>query len=235
MLSALAYRTFCYKIFNRLINHDDTISEEKLKDHVKQTDIAWKQRNDRRSFLNLPTLPPSRPASPTNSEIEREAKEAKEKEEKEAKEKKEKEKASKIEAENVKKKKSLKKKIIRLMSFKKKKDITIVPLINTVHVISPNIPDSHATPILDPVDIYCDEISIFSRAYDEGTYRPSLPYRYISEEASREKSNDEEKYDEKSDPSKEDCEKEELAYDKEKISFHDRSTYIYLNIAYCVC
>ncbi|KAG2236563.1 hypothetical protein INT48_000863, partial [Thamnidium elegans] len=206
MLSALAYRNFCYKIFNKLINHDDTIPEENLKDHVKQTDIAWKQRNNRRVFLNLPTLPESRPVSPTNSEIEREEAE---------KAREEKEKTKKAEAENTKKKKSFKKKIVHLMSFKKKKDITtIAHLTNTTYVPSPKPPIQYVT----PRDVYCDEKTLFSWAYDEGTYKSSSTYKYISQENNA----SEEKYDEKSNPSKEDCENEEPSYDKEKISFHDR-------------
>ncbi|GAA5796750.1 hypothetical protein HPULCUR_002125 [Helicostylum pulchrum] len=217
MLSALAYRDFCYKIFNRLINHDDTISEENLKDHVKQTDIAWKQRNDRSVFLNLPTLPESRPVSPTISEVEREEAE-KAREAFEAKEKGEKKKAKNAEPENT-KKKSLKKKIVRLMSFKKKKDTTTIShLTNTTYVASPKPPIQYVTSFLDPKDIYCDERTLFLWAYNEGTYKLSSPYKYISEETKA----SQEKYDEKSNPSKEDRENEGLPYDKEEISFHDR-------------
>ncbi|GAA5804045.1 hypothetical protein HPULCUR_009531 [Helicostylum pulchrum] len=191
MLSHLSYRTFCYKVFRRLINHDDTISEEKLKDHVKRTDVAWKQRGDTRVFSNLPDLPLSRPGSRTDPEIERKEAEMAEKAKKE--------------------KKSIKKKIRRFMSFKKKK--AAVELLRPILDVNPF-----------PRKIHYAEEALFPGDYHEGTYEPS--YKYISKGAYREKTEDGEEENEESEENsgrmKEDCKNEEFAYDKEEISFHDK-------------
>lgn len=48
MLHPFAYRQFCLHYVNRVINHDDTIPETKLENYVEDTDKAWKKRNDKR-------------------------------------------------------------------------------------------------------------------------------------------------------------------------------------------
>lgn len=48
MLHPFEYRTFCMNYIYKIINHDDTIPEKQLEHYVDDTDKAWKRRNDKR-------------------------------------------------------------------------------------------------------------------------------------------------------------------------------------------
>lgn len=197
MLHHQNYREFCFKYFYRLINHDDTIPEEKLKEYVEKTDLAWKQRNTRRLISTLPTLP----KSPIPSILE---------------------------PETVKKKPSIKKKVKSFLSLRKNMSIPVQP---------PPLPFVHIgtrrqLPIAATKDIFIDEKTLFGLSYVQGTYRKSPQYKPNRTESSVIQKNIDDEQDEdkvkKEDLQDKSCDNgnEELVYEKEKISFHDRSEII---------
>lgn len=66
MLHPYEYRTFCMSYIYKIINHDDTIPEKQLETYVDDTDKAWKKRNDKRKEAEeeLRNWKPPQPAKP---------------------------------------------------------------------------------------------------------------------------------------------------------------------------
>lgn len=185
MLHHENYREFCHKHFHKLINHDDTIPEAKLKEYVEKTDLAWKERSVSLAASTVPSL--SNPTDPIESPVPHINKQVA----------------------IIKEKSSIKKKIKNLLSLKKD---TIITQPATFVVVD----------IRSVVKKYVDEKSVFGLDYKQGSYTQSRPYRPRLSGLSRDNSRDtikEEPQEVKSSAYGE----EELSYEKEKISFHDRS------------
>lgn len=183
MLHHENYRNFCQKHFSRLINHDDTIPEEKLKEYVEKTDLAWKERSKRHELVT-PSKIPEYSKLPT---------------------------LSIVNPVIVEEKPGIKTKFKHLLSLKKKK--TIGP--------STSFAIMGARPVKATIIEKVND-NMFGVDYQPGSYTSSHPYKSRLSGLPSPNVQEGEKEGSQKD---ENCDKEneELSYEKEKISFHDRS------------
>jgi hypothetical protein len=183
MLSHVHYRKFTRNFVGKLVNHDDTIPEAKLDMYVKDTDLAWKKRNEKRREAMAPA-PSSILSSPSQTE-------------------------------KPKTTEFLRPVIITDKKFSGIKGRLLKSFFSSSSSKSSNTTQkASAAPSnligTSPKNGYQNATNIFQGFYVEGSYKSSPPYKVAFESSNEE--------DEKIVRTV-----GETGYDKEKVSFHDRS------------
>lgn len=175
----------------RIINHDDTISEDRLEEYVKETDLAWKNRNEKRIEAEIERKAYVPPPLPLDDEPEVTF-------------------ASVVATESSEKKSGFRGRIKSLLSKKTKKKSIPKPLFASyVPPVSPAVP-----PL--PSNGYRSlEYMFASYNYNNGDYENS-PEEESDDNASAAFKSSKASIQEK-------AVTDDAIYDKEKVSFHDKS------------